>query len=226
MIEGKFSTSNLIYGVSSRVPLYCGDPDIGISSGIDGNWKAPALRCLGLASQPCSEGAKFLFLREHSTGASSSNLTHHTLSFRTLHFGPKFKVALFAIYPRLWAGTRRNFLSKLRGSMTESASMATASCSAMNGNAGPAVNGAKKKLHGRAFYESIGSPKFVLAPMVDQSEFVRNILSIWMDSRADSGTGLADAHPLLHTPILPPRPPSLHPHAPRPHVQRDVQIPL
>lgn len=29
-----------------------------------------------------------------------------------------------------------------------------------------------KKLHGRAFYESIGSPKFILAPMVDQSEFV------------------------------------------------------
>ena len=29
-----------------------------------------------------------------------------------------------------------------------------------------------KKLHGRAFYESLGSPKFVLAPMVDQSEFV------------------------------------------------------
>jgi hypothetical protein len=31
---------------------------------------------------------------------------------------------------------------------------------------------AKPKLHGRAFYESIGSPKFVVAPMVDQSEFV------------------------------------------------------
>jgi tRNA-dihydrouridine synthase 1 len=29
-----------------------------------------------------------------------------------------------------------------------------------------------KKLHGRAFYESIGSPKYVIAPMVDQSEFV------------------------------------------------------
>ena len=28
------------------------------------------------------------------------------------------------------------------------------------------------KLTGRAFYESIGSPKMVLAPMVDQSEFV------------------------------------------------------
>ncbi|KAK5629666.1 hypothetical protein RRF57_005381 [Xylaria bambusicola] len=31
----------------------------------------------------------------------------------------------------------------------------------------------KPKLHGRAFYESLGSPKFVVAPMVDQSEFVR-----------------------------------------------------
>ncbi|RMZ73124.1 trna-dihydrouridine synthase 1 [Pyrenophora seminiperda CCB06] len=33
-------------------------------------------------------------------------------------------------------------------------------------------NGKKRKLHGRAFYESIGSPKLVLAPMVEQSEFV------------------------------------------------------
>jgi tRNA-dihydrouridine synthase 1 len=30
-----------------------------------------------------------------------------------------------------------------------------------------------QKLRGREFYESIGSPKLVLAPMVDQSEFVR-----------------------------------------------------
>ncbi len=29
-----------------------------------------------------------------------------------------------------------------------------------------------EKLHGRAFYENIDSPKFVLAPMVDASEFV------------------------------------------------------
>ena len=33
----------------------------------------------------------------------------------------------------------------------------------------------QRKLHGRAFYESIGSPKFVLAPMVDQSEFVCSV---------------------------------------------------
>lgn len=46
-------------------------------------------------------------------------------------------------------------------------------------NIGKETNGVqgKGKLHGRAFYESIGSPKFVLAPMVDQSEFVRFSLS-------------------------------------------------
>lgn len=31
----------------------------------------------------------------------------------------------------------------------------------------------RRKLKGRAFYESLGSPKMILAPMVDQSEFVR-----------------------------------------------------
>ncbi|TGO57223.1 hypothetical protein BOTNAR_0206g00100 [Botryotinia narcissicola] len=34
-----------------------------------------------------------------------------------------------------------------------------------------------KKLHGRAFYESMGSPRFILAPMDDQSEFAWRMLS-------------------------------------------------
>ncbi|KAF2124679.1 FMN-linked oxidoreductase [Dothidotthia symphoricarpi CBS 119687] len=38
-------------------------------------------------------------------------------------------------------------------------------------------HGNKAKLHGRAFYESIGSPKLVLAPMVEQSEFAWRLLS-------------------------------------------------
>ena len=34
----------------------------------------------------------------------------------------------------------------------------------------------RRKLIGRPFYESLGSPKMILAPMVDQSEFVRCFL--------------------------------------------------
>lgn len=34
-----------------------------------------------------------------------------------------------------------------------------------------------RKPHGRAFYESLGSPKYVLAPMVDQSEFAWRLLT-------------------------------------------------
>lgn len=40
---------------------------------------------------------------------------------------------------------------------------------------GPAETSApvpNKKLQGRQFYESIGSPKYIVAPMVDRSEFV------------------------------------------------------
>ncbi|ESZ97671.1 hypothetical protein SBOR_1953 [Sclerotinia borealis F-4128] len=54
-----------------------------------------------------------------------------------------------------------------------------------------------KKLHGRAFYQSIGSPKFVLAPMVDQSEFAWRMLSRSFMS-PESNKSLLAYTPMLH----------------------------
>ncbi|KFY93410.1 hypothetical protein V498_04424 [Pseudogymnoascus sp. VKM F-4517 (FW-2822)] len=53
------------------------------------------------------------------------------------------------------------------------------------------------KLHGRAFYESLGSPKFVLAPMVDQSEFAWRMLTrSYMTP--ESNKSLLAYTPMLH----------------------------
>ena len=48
----------------------------------------------------------------------------------------------------------------------------------LKGSNGAEAPNKKPRLRGRAFYESIGSPKLVLAPMVEQSEFVRCASSI------------------------------------------------
>jgi hypothetical protein len=65
----------------------------------------------------------------------------------------------------------------LRGPQRCLANMATVSNGVQGGVAESSgvtqADGKRTKLHGRAFYESIGSPKLVLAPMVEQSEFVR-----------------------------------------------------
>ncbi|KAF2993899.1 hypothetical protein E8E13_002717 [Curvularia kusanoi] len=53
----------------------------------------------------------------------------------------------------------------------------TATSAPAHSNGTCAANGKKAKLHGRAFYESIGSPKLILAPMVEQSEFAWRLLS-------------------------------------------------
>lgn len=56
--------------------------------------------------------------------------------------------------------------------MASVASEAATAPMAADANAPPVVAKPPQKLLGRAFYESIGSPKAIVAPMVDQSEFV------------------------------------------------------
>jgi hypothetical protein len=54
-----------------------------------------------------------------------------------------------------------------------------------------------QKLHGRAFYESIGSPKMIVAPMVDRSEFVGTCTSLLPQQPLTMTAGLADAHAIV-----------------------------
>ncbi|KAI9823409.1 MAG: hypothetical protein M1826_007766 [Phylliscum demangeonii] len=54
------------------------------------------------------------------------------------------------------------------------------------------------KLHGRAFYESIGSPRMILAPMVDQSEFAwRRLTRSYYDDDDGGEAGGRRRPPLL-----------------------------
>ncbi|KAK3185485.1 tRNA dihydrouridine synthase [Lecanicillium sp. MT-2017a] len=54
-----------------------------------------------------------------------------------------------------------------------------------------------KKLQGRAFYESIGSPKYIVAPMVDQSEFAWRMLTRSFLSPSEKSKMLAYT-PMFH----------------------------
>ncbi|KAI0396888.1 FMN-linked oxidoreductase [Xylariaceae sp. FL0594] len=57
--------------------------------------------------------------------------------------------------------------------------------------------GTPSELHGRAFYESLGSPKFVVAPMVDQSEFAWRMLTRSFLTKEENAKLLAYT-PMLH----------------------------
>ena len=58
-----------------------------------------------------------------------------------------------------------------------------------------------QKLHGRAFYESLGSPKHILAPMVDQSEFAWRMLTRSF-LPPDLRTSILAYSPMLHAKLF------------------------
>ncbi|KAI5926558.1 hypothetical protein F4810DRAFT_544266 [Camillea tinctor] len=77
----------------------------------------------------------------------------------------------------------------------------------------------KPKLHGRAFYESIGSPKFVVAPMVDQSEFA------WRMLTRSFLTPVENAKVLAYTPMFHARLFAENPKYRETHFQATIQPP-
>ena len=60
---------------------------------------------------------------------------------------------------------------------------------------------ARQKLHGRAFYESLGSPKHIVAPMVDQSEFAWRLLTRSF-LPAELRTSILAYSPMLHAKLF------------------------
>lgn len=67
----------------------------------------------------------------------------------------------------------------------------------MASESAPAAAAKPAKLHGRAFYERIGSPKYIVAPMVDQSEFAWRMLTRSFLPEEERGSVLAYS-PMLH----------------------------
>lgn len=117
-------------------------------------------------------------------------------------------LALTRIYRRLWAGTRRyntSAVMSIPGETKASSSMSSPETAQDDGTITPPA----KKLHGRAFYESIGSPKFILAPMVDQSEFVIYSSSTFQDS-TNIHPGMASFDAVFHVSLHFERSPRVH----------------
>lgn len=117
---------------------------------------------------------------------------------------PTETLAVPICHPRLWSGTWRSISKPIRGIMTISnestarePTLAVFSHPDDHVSNGAVTTSQPQKLHGRAFYESIGSPKFVLAPMVDQSEFVRSFFSL-SGPYSDLNAGMANALPIIY----------------------------
>jgi len=146
---------------------------------------------------------------------------------------PFVNLACFVRQTRLWAGSRQATVECTRTIMTTSSSelapmpKLSSSSSASDSNGIDSLTPSAKKLHGRTFYESIGSPKFVLAPMVDQSEFVSPLPKAIPTYRAQltSDTGMAYANPIFHVARLEQKPRSLYTYDACSHVWRDHKVP-
>lgn len=103
--------------------------------------------------------------------STAYSLQHTILAVSTFPRGLRARSGYNSVYHQI-----RSMMCAANGEKTSCNGSPVAQDTAADKMAGSAQT--SKKLHGREFYESLGSPKFVLAPMVSQSEFVRRARSL------------------------------------------------
>jgi hypothetical protein len=123
----------------------------------------------------------------YTAETSSLSISHDKTQHSKIAASPLSRLYGVRTRPRLFSIAETSFIflpfSEVSG---RSRKMATATTSKPN------------KLHGRAFYESIGSPKMVVAPMVDRSEFVSTRILTSRTQYLTNTTGLEGAYQIIY----------------------------
>jgi hypothetical protein len=103
------------------------------------------------------------------------------------------KIRVFHLLAPRWAA--KSLLGSVTGALAATSTKMNHASVVQNVEGSP--HSTARKLHGRAFYESIGSPKMIVAPMVDRSEFVGTCDSLLPQYPLTMMAGLANAHAVV-----------------------------